>query len=200
MVSAGVAVGEGREADAAGPRQPARHALDGPSSPGVGIHGTPEDGSIGYSLSHGCIRMHIPQAEWLFDHVDVGHAGVYRRGLDARAQAHGPGRRARGRRGPAGLLVWQLTHQDARAPKIGGPRAGFSLQPLDAPAKLDLASLRGKPVVLNFWASWCVPCKGEATMLEQAWQQYREQGVVVRRRRLPRRDERRAQRSSRITA
>ena len=36
------------------------------------IHGTPEDGSIGYSLSHGCIRMHIPQAEWLFDHVVVG--------------------------------------------------------------------------------------------------------------------------------
>jgi cytochrome c biogenesis protein CcmG, thiol:disulfide interchange protein DsbE len=32
--------------------------------------------------------------------------------------------------------------------------------------------------VLNFWASWCVPCKGEATMLEQASRQYRKQGVV----------------------
>src|SRR5947207_18280 len=36
------------------------------------MHGTREDGSIGYSLSHGCIRMHIPEAEWLFNHVDIG--------------------------------------------------------------------------------------------------------------------------------
>jgi lipoprotein-anchoring transpeptidase ErfK/SrfK len=44
----------------------------GLSAPGVGIHGTPVPGSIGYSLSHGCIRMLIPSAEWLFDHVRVG--------------------------------------------------------------------------------------------------------------------------------
>ena len=40
--------------------------------PGVGMHGTPDDASIGYSRSHGCIRMHIPDAEWLFEHVEVG--------------------------------------------------------------------------------------------------------------------------------
>ena len=39
---------------------------------GVGIHGTPDDTSIGYSASHGCIRMHIPDAEWLFNHVTIG--------------------------------------------------------------------------------------------------------------------------------
>jgi lipoprotein-anchoring transpeptidase ErfK/SrfK len=39
---------------------------------GVGIHGTPDDTSIGYSASHGCIRMHIPDAEWLFQHVRIG--------------------------------------------------------------------------------------------------------------------------------
>ncbi len=55
-----------------GPGNPLGTRWMGLSSPGVGIHGTPEDGSIGYSLSHGCIRMHIPQAEWLFDHVTVG--------------------------------------------------------------------------------------------------------------------------------
>jgi hypothetical protein len=44
----------------------------GLSAPGVGIHGTPSDSSIGYSVSHGCIRMHIPHAEWLFNHIDVG--------------------------------------------------------------------------------------------------------------------------------
>jgi len=38
----------------------------------VGIHGTPDAASIGYSASHGCIRMRIPDAEWLFEHIDVG--------------------------------------------------------------------------------------------------------------------------------
>jgi lipoprotein-anchoring transpeptidase ErfK/SrfK len=44
----------------------------GLTAPGVGIHGTPDDASIGYSASHGCIRMHIPDAEWLFTHVELG--------------------------------------------------------------------------------------------------------------------------------
>jgi lipoprotein-anchoring transpeptidase ErfK/SrfK len=55
-----------------GPGNPLGTRWMGLSASGVGIHGTPQDGSIGYSLSHGCVRMHIPQAEWLFDHVDVG--------------------------------------------------------------------------------------------------------------------------------
>jgi lipoprotein-anchoring transpeptidase ErfK/SrfK len=55
-----------------GPSNPLGTRWMGISSPGVGIHGTPEPQSIGYSESHGCIRMLIPQAEWLFDHVDVG--------------------------------------------------------------------------------------------------------------------------------
>ena len=44
----------------------------GLSAPGVGIHGTDEPASIGYSESHGCIRMQVPVAEWLFQHVQVG--------------------------------------------------------------------------------------------------------------------------------
>jgi lipoprotein-anchoring transpeptidase ErfK/SrfK len=55
-----------------GPNNPLGTRWMGLSSPGVGIHGTDEPASIGYSLSHGCIRMLVPQAEWLFDHVDVG--------------------------------------------------------------------------------------------------------------------------------
>ena len=55
-----------------GPGNPLGTRWMGLSAPGVGIHGTPESGSIGYSLSHGCIRMLIPQAEWLFDRVTVG--------------------------------------------------------------------------------------------------------------------------------
>ncbi len=79
--------------------------------------------------------------------------------------------------GLLGLLVWRLTHQ-SKPPKIGGPAPAFSLRRLDTNGTLALASLRGKPVVLNFWASWCVPCKGEAKMLENAWQRYCSQGVV----------------------
>jgi lipoprotein-anchoring transpeptidase ErfK/SrfK len=55
-----------------GPNNPLGTRWMGLSAPGVGIHGTPSDGSIGYSVSHGCIRMHIPEAEWLFNHVNIG--------------------------------------------------------------------------------------------------------------------------------
>jgi len=55
-----------------GPGNPLGTRWMGLSSPGVGIHGTPDDASIGYSASHGCIRMHIPDAEWVFQHVHVG--------------------------------------------------------------------------------------------------------------------------------
>ena len=55
-----------------GPSNPLGTRWMGISSPGVGIHGTPEPGSIGYSVSHGCIRMRIVDAEWLFARVTVG--------------------------------------------------------------------------------------------------------------------------------
>jgi lipoprotein-anchoring transpeptidase ErfK/SrfK len=55
-----------------GPGNPLGTRWMGLSAPGVGIHGTPDPASLGYSASHGCIRMYIPYAEWLFDHVDVG--------------------------------------------------------------------------------------------------------------------------------
>jgi lipoprotein-anchoring transpeptidase ErfK/SrfK len=55
-----------------GPGNPLGTRWMGLSASGVGIHGTPDDASIGYSASHGCIRMHISDAEWLFNHVAIG--------------------------------------------------------------------------------------------------------------------------------
>jgi lipoprotein-anchoring transpeptidase ErfK/SrfK len=63
---------KGQEPIPPGPDNPLGTRWMGLSAPGVGIHGTPSDASIGYSVSHGCIRMHIPQAEWLFNHVEIG--------------------------------------------------------------------------------------------------------------------------------
>jgi lipoprotein-anchoring transpeptidase ErfK/SrfK len=55
-----------------GPGNPLGTRWMGLSVPAVGIHGTPDAASIGYSASHGCIRMRIPDAEWLYDHVSIG--------------------------------------------------------------------------------------------------------------------------------
>jgi lipoprotein-anchoring transpeptidase ErfK/SrfK len=63
---------EGLDPVPPGPGNPLGTRWMGLSAPGVGIHGTPDDASIGYSASHGCIRMHISDAEWLFHHVQIG--------------------------------------------------------------------------------------------------------------------------------
>ena len=75
------------------------------------------------------------------------------------------------------LLVWSVVHQQ-HAPGVGSMAPAFTLRRLDGPGTVSLASYRGKPVVLNFWASWCEPCKSEAAVLERDWATYRNHGVV----------------------
>jgi cytochrome c biogenesis protein CcmG, thiol:disulfide interchange protein DsbE len=75
------------------------------------------------------------------------------------------------------LLVWKLEHQQ-HAPRVGSMAPPFTLRRLDGPGKVSLDSYRGRAVVLNFWASWCNPCKSEAAVLERDWSNYRKRGVV----------------------
>jgi len=74
-------------------------------------------------------------------------------------------------------LVYGLT-AGGPGPVSEGPAPDFTLRLFDG-GELSLSELRGQVVVLNFWASWCAPCRDEAPMLEAAWQRYRERGVIV---------------------
>jgi len=74
------------------------------------------------------------------------------------------------------LFAVQL-RQTTRGPEIGKPAPEFTL-PLFDGGEISLSDLRGKVVVINFWASWCDPCREEAPVLERMWREYRDRGVV----------------------
>lgn len=59
-----------------------------------------------------------------------------------------------------------------------GPRLDGRLAPVLADNRVSSAELRGTPYVLNIWASWCVPCRQEAPVLERAWRKARPRGVL----------------------
>jgi cytochrome c biogenesis protein CcmG/thiol:disulfide interchange protein DsbE len=83
------------------------------------------------------------------------------------------------------LLGWSLLNDEGGGLKSAAARGerpeapDFTLERLDEDGDLQLSSLRGKAVVLNVWASWCIPCKDEAPYLEQVWQDNRDRDVVV---------------------
>jgi cytochrome c biogenesis protein CcmG/thiol:disulfide interchange protein DsbE len=64
-----------------------------------------------------------------------------------------------------------------RSPLIAKPAAPFTLTLFDGTV-LESEDLRGKAVFLNFWASWCPPCRAEAKDLEAAWRKVKDQNVV----------------------
>lgn len=79
------------------------------------------------------------------------------------------------------LSASQAVGDNGTAPVVGHAAPDFTITVLNGPTagqKIQLADLKGKPVVLNFWASWCVPCSDEAPVLEAASQKYAAQGVV----------------------
>lgn len=77
------------------------------------------------------------------------------------------------------LLVIRLIHQTP-PPRVGGPAPNFELPVLGEKGRtLSLRQLRGKPVVLNFWVSDCVPCAGEASALERLYSHYHRDGLIM---------------------
>ncbi len=75
------------------------------------------------------------------------------------------------------LLAYGLSLRNA-PPMAAGAAPDFTLTTFDGQT-YNLAQLKGKPVVINFWASWCVPCRDEAPALERAWEKYKDQGLVI---------------------
>jgi cytochrome c biogenesis protein CcmG, thiol:disulfide interchange protein DsbE len=85
-----------------------------------------------------------------------------------------------------GLLAWRMAaNEEAKglaAAALAGERPqapDFELPDLQGDGTRSLSSLRGKVVVLNFWASWCVPCREEAPLLQDVWTRWKDRGVVV---------------------
>ncbi|MBZ0298414.1 MAG: TlpA family protein disulfide reductase [Anaerolineae bacterium] len=77
----------------------------------------------------------------------------------------------------AAVVGMQLAARNSTQP-TSGPAPDFELTTFDG-GKVRLSDLRGRVVVVNFWASWCGPCRDEAPVLQNLWEQYREQGVML---------------------
>ena len=107
--------------------------------------------------------------------------------LESQQQTPAPPRRGRLGLGSIVLLVGiaavaivfaiALTRQQLTQPESGAA-PDFTVETFDGQT-FSLSDLRGKVVMINFWASWCAPCRVEAPELQAAWEHYQDRGDVV---------------------
>ncbi len=81
------------------------------------------------------------------------------------------------------VLVWGALNKESATGGSGATLPGkeapaFTLESFDG-GPVSLSDFKGQPVIINFWASWCVPCRQEAPALEAVWQALRDDGLVV---------------------
>lgn len=69
--------------------------------------------------------------------------------------------------------------RDIRSGSVGKAAPAFTLERLDGPGQLSLSDYQGRVVIINFWASWCVPCKQENPALNAVWERYRSSADFV---------------------
>jgi peroxiredoxin len=67
---------------------------------------------------------------------------------------------------------------DGGSPRIGAPAAAYEAATLDGRV-VSLESLRGQAVLLNLWATWCIPCRQETPYLESVYNEYKDQGFEI---------------------
>ena len=85
--------------------------------------------------------------------------------------------------GLLGLLIWKVLQDESAVTtelaRGGAPVApAFTLERLDGEGDLAIESLRGKAIVLNFWASWCGPCRDEMPLLQEGSERWKDRNVV----------------------
>jgi len=68
--------------------------------------------------------------------------------------------------------------QELPAPRVGYPAPDFTLTDLEG-KRWTLSELRGKPILLNFWATWCYPCRFEMPAIGAVYERFVDQGFVV---------------------
>jgi len=78
----------------------------------------------------------------------------------------------------AAFFILFLTGMAKKPPLVGGPVPHFQLKTLKG-TRAKISDYRGKVVLLNFWASWCTPCKKEMPEIQAAYEAYKDQGFVV---------------------
>ncbi len=81
-----------------------------------------------------------------------------------------------------GFLVWGLLNKQpltglSGITMVNRPAPDFTLTTFEG-TTISLEGLKGRPIVINFWASWCPPCRIEAPLLERTWRAYKNRDVV----------------------